>query len=94
MSHVNKIIPIVRQQLDSRENSMKLVEKGAECLGNLAESGGNITAKNIDETLQKAMEWLNIKNTTDMKKYAGVLILREFCKKRPVDTFNKLFGPS
>lgn len=93
MSHVNKIIPDVRQQLEASNNSMKLVEKGAECLGNLAQSGGNITTKAVDETLQKAMEWLQIKSGADMKKYAAVLILREFSLKLPVITFNKLFAP-
>ena len=70
------------------------MEKGAECLGNLAQSGGNITAKNIEETLTKTIEWLELsKGSTDMRKYAAVLILREFSSKLPVITFNKLFGP-
>jgi hypothetical protein len=85
-------MPFVRMQLENSNTNMKLVEKGAECLGNLAQSGGNITAKNIEETLNKAIEWLEIKNNTDMKKYAAVLILQEFSKKLPVITFNKLFG--
>lgn len=38
------------------------------------------------------MEWLDIRNSTDMRKYAAVLILSEFSQKLPVITFNKLFG--
>jgi hypothetical protein len=34
------------------------VEKGAECLGNLARCGGNMTAKNIEDTLERAIELL------------------------------------
>jgi len=58
VSHVNKIIPDVRAQLDSNNNTVEFVQKCAVCLGNLAKSGGNVTAKNIEETLQKAIDWL------------------------------------
>ena len=71
------------------------LEKGAECLGNLAEAGGSITAEVIDKSLNMAIEWLSIdkrSSQTDIKKYSAVLILREFCRKLPVITFNKLFG--
>ena len=68
-----------------RINNRELVEKGAECLGNLAEAGGSITAEVIDNSLNVAIEWLkddthNAKSN-DIKKYSAVLILREFsCK--------------
>jgi hypothetical protein len=55
--YVNKLIPIVLQQLETNANQ-EIVEKGAECLGNLARSGGNITVKNIDDTLERAIELL------------------------------------
>jgi hypothetical protein len=55
--YVNKLIPDVRQQLETN-NNLELVEKGAECLGNLAKSGGNMTAKNIEDTLERAIELL------------------------------------
>lgn len=73
------------------------MEKGAECLGNLARSGGNMTAKNIEDTLERSIELLkqnNRPNNSDIKKYAAVLILRELSKKLPVITFNKLFSPT
>ena len=94
--YVNKLIPDVRAQLEQNYN-VELVEKGAECLGNLARSGGNMTAKNIEDTLEKAIELLkqnNRSNNSDIKKYAAVLILRELSKKLPVITFNKLFSPT
>lgn len=94
--YVNKLIPDVRAQLEQNYN-VELVEKGAECLGNLARCGGNMTAKNIEDTLEKAIELLkqnNRSNNSDIKKYAAVLILRELSKKLPVITFNKLFSPT
>ena len=78
-----------------RTNNKELVEKGAECLGNLAEAGGSITAEVIDTSLNIAIQWLyedTNPRSTDIKKYSAVLILREFCKKQSVITFNKLFG--
>jgi len=92
--YVNKLIPDVRQQLETNTNQ-ETVEKGAECLGNLARSGGNITVKNIDDTLIRAIELLRLNNrpnNTDIKKYSAVLILKEFSQKLPVITFNKLFS--
>jgi len=94
--YVNKLIPDVRAQLETN-NNMELVEKGAECLGNLARSGGNMTAKNIEDTLERSIELLkqnNRPNNSDIKKYAAVLILKELSKKLPVITFNKLFSPT
>lgn len=92
--YVNKLIPVMLNQLLT--NNMELVEKGAECLGNLAEAGGSITAEVIDTSLNRAIMWLESEmnpKSTDIKKYSAVLVLREFCKKLPVITFNKLFGP-
>jgi hypothetical protein len=93
--YVNKLIPDVRTQIETN-NNVELVEKGAEALGNLAKSGGNMTAKNIEDTLERSIELLkqNIKpNNSDIKKYAAVLILKELSNKCPVITFNKLFNP-
>lgn len=76
-------------------NNRELVEKGAECLGILAEAGGSITAEVIDKSLEKAISWLREDTnprSTDIKKYSAVLILREFSCKQAVLTFNKLFG--
>ena len=78
-----------------KTNNPELVEKGAECLGNLAEAGGSITAEVIDTTLSRAIEWLKEDTnprSDDIKKYSAVLILREFCCKQKVITFNLLFG--
>jgi hypothetical protein len=56
-----------------------------------------MTAKNIEETLDRSIELLrqnNRPNNSDIKKYAAVLILRDLSKKLPVITFNKLFSPT
>ena len=92
--YVNQLIPVLLNQL--RINNRELVEKGAECLGNLAEAGGQVTAEVIDKSLNMAITWLHEDTnprSTDIKKYSAVLILREFCSKQSVITFNKLFGP-
>lgn len=92
--YVNQLIPVLLNQL--RINNRELVEKGAECLGNLAEAGGSITAEVIDNCLNVAIQWLqddiNNAKSNDIKKYSAVLILREFSCKQSVLTFNKLFG--
>ena len=78
-----------------KTNNLELVEKGAECLGNLAEAGGSITTEVNDKSLNTAINWL-IEDTnprsTDIKKYSALLILKEFCSKQEVITYNKLFG--
>ena len=86
------MIPVLLNQLTN--NNTEFVEKCAECLGNLAEAGGSITADVIDKSLNQAIAWLQIedKKSQDIKKYSAVLILREFCKKLPVITFSKLFA--
>ena len=92
--YVKQLIPVLHGQL--KNNNRELVERGAECLGNLAEAGGSITAGVIEESLVIAIRWLEDDTnprSTDIKKYSAVLILREFCCKQKVLTFNKLFGP-
>jgi len=92
--YVNKFIPAMLKLLST--NNPDLIEKAAECLGNLAKAGGSVTAENVEKALDEAIRWLSkekksSKSGSDTKRYAGVLILREFCKKLPIITFNKLF---
>jgi len=90
--YVNKILPVMRQQMVT--NDTALVEKGAECLGNLAEMGGAITAQANDETLAQAIKWLRDDTnpkSNKIEKYSAVLLLREYARKLPIITFNKLF---
>lgn len=54
--YVNKLIPVLVELL--KTNNIELVEKGAECLGNLAEAGGSITAEVINDSLKSALFWL------------------------------------
>jgi hypothetical protein len=54
--YVNKLIPVLLAQLTT--NNPEFVEKAAECLGNLAEAGGSITADVIDKSLNQAIMWL------------------------------------
>lgn len=48
--YLNKIMPMMFEQM--KINNPEVVEKAAECLGNLAKAGGSITAENIEKTLE------------------------------------------
>lgn len=48
--YVNKIMPMITKQM--KINNNELVEKAAECLGNLAKAGGSITAEIVEKTLE------------------------------------------
>ena len=90
---VRNIMPSVLAQL--RSDNKELVESTADCLGVLAEAGGKITAENVDDALKTVLKFLEEDRnpkSTDNKKYSGVLVLREFCIKLPIITFNKLFA--
>ena len=47
--YVNKIMPMTFKQM--KNNSPEIVEKAAECLGNLAKAGGSITAEIAEKNL-------------------------------------------
>jgi len=90
--YVNKIMPIMFKQL--KVNNTDLVEKAAECLGNLAKAGGSITAEEVEKIVDEALNWLKVDTnpkSTDIKKHSAVLVLKEFCLKMPIVTFNRLF---
>ena len=68
------------------------MENAAECLGILAEAGGKNTADAVDSIPQRVIDILAEKDPkSNNKKYGAVLVLKEFCKKLPIITFNKLF---
>ena len=71
-----------------------MVERAADCLGILAEAGGKITAEDIDQVLETFIRILQDDQdpkSNNIKKYSAVLVMREFCKKLSIITFNKLF---
>jgi hypothetical protein len=90
---VKSIMPFVLKQLSANKEEY-LVERTAECLGILAEAGGKITAEAVNEALMTVIQFLDDDrdpNSKNIKKYSAVLVLREFCKKLSIITFNKLF---
>jgi len=90
--NVKKIMPCVQIQLQN--NNKELVEKAADCLGILAEAGGKTTAEVFDSVLIEMISFLeNDKDakSNNIKKYSAVLVIKEFCKKLQIITFNKLF---
>ena len=70
----------------------------AQCLGILAEAGGKNIAETIDSVPQMVLQYLkedkDPKGSKDLHRYAAVLVLKEFCKKLSIVTFNKLFDTS
>ena len=75
-------------------NNKELVEKAAHCLGILAEAGGKNTAEAIDMGPTMAIKFLREDRdpkSNNMKKYSAVLVLKEFCKKHSIVTFNRIF---
>ena len=75
-------------------NNKELVEKAADCLGILAEAGGKTTAEVFDIHLVdviKILEEDQDPKSNSIKKYSAVLVIKEFCKKLQIITFNKLF---
>lgn len=42
----------------SNNNNNEIVEKAAECLGNLAKAGGSMTADLVDKKIDYAIVWL------------------------------------
>jgi hypothetical protein len=90
--YVNKIMPMMFKQLRSKYSDNEFIEKVAECLGNLARAGGTYVTSVIEKTIDDVMIWIQDKQSnTDNRRYAGTLVLREFCRKMPILTFNKLF---
>lgn len=90
--NVKKIMQSVLEQLHL--SNKELVEKAAQCLGILAEAGGKNTAEAIDQGPTTAIQFLKEDRdpkSNNMKKYSAVLVLREFCKKHSIVTFNRIF---
>ena len=78
-----------------------MIRKAVECLGNLAQSGGNFTSDNVIGHISMCFDWINTKaskitifGTSDSKvnnrKFAAILLLTEYCKKLPALSYNQL----
>ena len=60
----------------------------------MAEAGGKTTAEVFDQVLTEVIGFLDHDKdpkSNGIKKYSAVLVIKEFCKKLPLITFNKLF---
>lgn len=94
--NVKKIMKDVLAQLTS--SNKDLVEMAAQCLGILAEAGGKNIAETIDAVPHEVIRYLtedrDPRGGKDLRRYAAVLVLKEFCKKLSIVTFNKLFDTS
>ena len=66
-----------------------MMQKAVECLGNLAQSGGNSTAENVESHIDTCFEWIRNKppkmhifgasnNKLYNKKLAAILVLTQF----------------
>lgn len=70
----------------------------AECIGTLAEAGGKNIAETVDKVPQIVIKFLredkepkSSRNQVNEKRYAAVLVIKEFCRKIPIISFSKLF---
>lgn len=96
--NVNKIMPSVVAQLGI--NNKELVEKAAYCLGILSKAGNNkITSGVVDHAFRTVIEYLKDtdgkghNNNNSIKRYSGLLVIKEFCKRLRMITLNKVFDP-
>lgn len=55
---IHKIMPIMFKQLKNQKSSNELLEKVAECLGNLARAGGTIVAAVVEKDIEDVILWL------------------------------------
>ena len=95
--NVNKIMPSVVHQLQI--NNKELVERAAYCLGILSKAGNNkITSGAVDHAFRTVIEYLKDDSSSsaksnNIKKYSGLLVIKEFCKRLRMITLNKVFDP-
>ena len=90
--NIKTIIDEVLRQLSY--NNRELVEMAAECLGTLAEAGGKNIAETIDKVPSIVIDYLREDKdpkSKEMKRYAAVLVIKEFGRKLSIVSFNKLF---
>ena len=75
--------------------------RAVEWLGNLAQSGGNFTAENVESHIDTCFEWIRSKppkvgifggseSKLYNKKFAAILVLSQFTEKMPIIAYNKL----
>jgi hypothetical protein len=75
------------------------VEKAAYCLGILSKAGNNkITSGAVDHAFRTVIEYLKDSDNSsaksnNIKKYSGLLVIKEFCKRLRMITLNKVFDP-
>ena len=92
MHNVKKILPNVLKLLTV--NNKDLVEKVADRLGILAEAGGKTKADTTEKALNDCIRFLHedrAPKSNKIEKYSAVLVIKNFSKKMPIITFNKMF---
>jgi hypothetical protein len=90
--NIKMIIDDVLKQLSMCNR--ELVEMAAECLGTLAEAGGKNISEHIDQVPSMVIAFLREDKdpkSKEMKRYAAVLVIKEFCRKLSIVSFSKLF---
>lgn len=86
---VNLLTRIVQQEASGRipssDSSPGLVALESAChvLGNLATGPASVTSFFVERETEKALEWLSAKSTHEMKRFAAVLMLKEFALNAP-----------
>ena len=89
---VQRYLPLVFQQLSSSDT--EIIAKAAQCVGALTKLGGPHNTEVVELKVNAAINWLKASEGTDMfggrgehRKFAAILVLKEFCLYAPVVTF-------
>ena len=94
---VQRYLPLVFQQLSSPD--AEIVTKAAQCVGALIKLGGPHNTELVESQVKNAIGWLRSAEGAELfggrsehRKFAAVLVLKEFCMYAPVATFASITG--
>eukprot|EP00831_Metopus_contortus_P084827 TRINITY_DN9725_c0_g1_i2.p1 TRINITY_DN9725_c0_g1~~TRINITY_DN9725_c0_g1_i2.p1 ORF type:complete len:966 (-),score=161.96 TRINITY_DN9725_c0_g1_i2:100-2997(-) len=94
LQFVHKFLPLIFQQLSSSE--VEIIVKAAQCVGSLIKLGVPHNSESVETQVKAALSWLRTSENSEVfgakgaenRKFAAVLVLKEFCLHAPVITFS------
>eukprot|EP01022_Parablepharisma_sp_SALTPOND_P010231 TRINITY_DN1420_c0_g2_i1.p1 TRINITY_DN1420_c0_g2~~TRINITY_DN1420_c0_g2_i1.p1 ORF type:complete len:2697 (-),score=257.94 TRINITY_DN1420_c0_g2_i1:82-8172(-) len=90
---VQRYLPLVFQQLSSSD--LEIIIKAAQCVGSLTKLGGPHNTEVVETHVKASISWLRTGEGAEIfggkgaenRRFAALLVLREFCMYAPVVTF-------
>jgi len=90
---VQRYLPLVFQQLSS--NDLEIITKAAKCVGSLTKLGGPHNTEVVETHVKASISWLRSGEGAELfggkgaenRRFAALLVLKEFCMYAPVVTF-------